>query len=250
VDTWKFYDITHREHTLLNPMSLEKLDRLIRLLRLAPGTRVVDIASGKGEFLFRLAEAYGTAGTGVDISPFFVATAREKLAGRAPDAEIEFVEMDGAKFQPDAWESFGMASCLGASWIFKGHRSTLEALVRMTVPGGWVVAGEPYWRKEPSADYLATSGESRDMFGTHEENVATGEALGLTLAYTIVSSTDDWDVYEGLQWFAVDAYAREHPDDPDLAEVVERIAKGRDVFLRWGRETLGWAIYAFRRPAG
>ena len=35
-----------------------------------------------------------------------------------------------------------------------------------------------------------------------------------------------------------------------LAELVERVNKARAAYLRWGRDTLGWAIYLFRlRPA-
>ena len=61
-----------------------------------------------------------------------------------------------------------------------------------------------------------------------------------------MSSKDDWDRYEGLQWFATAEYASTHPDDPDLPEVVERVRKAREAYLRWGRDTLGWAIYMFR----
>ncbi len=67
MDMWKFYDITHREHVVCNPTTEEKLARLVELLRLPTGAEVVDIASGKGEFLIRLAEAYGVRGTGVDL---------------------------------------------------------------------------------------------------------------------------------------------------------------------------------------
>lgn len=58
MDTWKFYDITHREHVVCNPTSNDKLARLVGLLRLPAEARVVDIACGKGEFLIHLAEAY------------------------------------------------------------------------------------------------------------------------------------------------------------------------------------------------
>jgi hypothetical protein len=47
MDMWKFFDITHREQILCNPMSLEKLEQLITLLPLKPGARVLDIATGK-----------------------------------------------------------------------------------------------------------------------------------------------------------------------------------------------------------
>ena len=72
MDTWKFYDITHRGHVVCNPTSEEKLARLVDLVQLPTAARVVDIACGKGEFLIRLVEAYGVRGVGVDLSPFFL----------------------------------------------------------------------------------------------------------------------------------------------------------------------------------
>jgi hypothetical protein len=70
VDLWKFFDITHREHVICNPMSVERFEDLIALLRLSPGDRVLEIATGKGEFILRLAERYRAGGVGVDLSPY------------------------------------------------------------------------------------------------------------------------------------------------------------------------------------
>ncbi len=251
MESWKFYDITHREHVVCNPTNEEKVARLVALLRLQRGARVVDIACGKGELLLRLAEAYGIRGTGVDLSPFFVADARRRLLARAPGAEVEFLEMNGSDFRPEAPNRFDVAACLGASWVFGGHAKTLDALAGMVAPGGWVIAGEPFWRQEPPAEYLAASGLSQDAFGTHAGNAEAGERRGLELVHTLVSSQDDWDLYEGLQWYASAEYARSHPDDPDLPELVERVAQDKEAYLRWGRDSLGWAIYLFRhRPPG
>jgi len=246
MDTWKFYDITHREHVVCNPTNEEKLTRLVDLLRLPTNAQVVDIACGKGEFLIRLAEAYGIGGVGIDISPFFVADAERRLEARASGVDITFTQMNGADFRPDQAHSFDLASCIGASWVFGGHANTLEALIRMVKPGGWVIVGEPHWLQEPAADYLEASGISREDFGSHFSNAEAGVRRGLDLVHAIVSSNDDWDRYEGLQWYATAEYARTHPDDPDLAEVVERVEKARTTYLRWGRNTLGWAIYMFR----
>ena len=110
-----------------------------------------------------------------------------------------------------------------------------------------MIVGEPYWRHEPSVDYLEASGCGRQDFGSHSSNAEAGEQRGTELVHTIVSSKDDWDRYEGLQWYATAEYARTHPDDPDLAALVERVEKAKATYLRWGRDTLGWAIYMFRR---
>ena len=247
MDMWKFYDITHREQVVCNPMNEEKLNRLVDLLRLPEGAHVADIACGKGEFLIRLAEAYGIRGIGVDLSPFFTAAAKSRLEDRVPDAHVIFREMDGADFKPDRPNSLALASCLGASWVFGGHAATLEALSTMVEPGGWVVVGEPYWRRDPPAAYLEFSGVGRNDFATHSENVEAGESRDLELVHTFVSSQDDWDTYEGLQWYSAAEYARSHKDDPDLPDLIGQVTREKKTYLRWGRDTLGWAIYVFRK---
>jgi len=113
---------------------------------------VVDIACGKGEFLIRLAEAYQVRGVGVDLSPFFIAEAERRLRARVPWAGITFTQMDGADFKPDKPNSLTLASCIGASWVFGGHARTLDVLVGMVEPDGWVVVGEPRgkWPRRPT----------------------------------------------------------------------------------------------------
>jgi ubiquinone/menaquinone biosynthesis C-methylase UbiE len=247
MDIWKFYSVTHAYHVVCNPMSTAKLDELIGLLGLNPGATVLDIACGKAEMLTRLAERYEVSGVGVDISPYFVEDAKQKLQERVPVAQIKILNMDGANYSPD--QPFDLAMCIGASWVYQGHRGTLRALKAMTKPGGLVLVGEPFWLKEPDEAYLAAENHTRDMFGTHYENVLVGEDEGLFPLYTMVSNQDDWDRYETLQWYAAERYARDNPDDPDIQEILVREAHERTNYLRWGRDTLGWALYLFRKVA-
>jgi SAM-dependent methyltransferase len=228
-------------------MSIEKFERLIGLISLKPSARVLEIATGKGEFIIRLAERYGIEGVGIDLSPYCIADATRKHQERVPDAKLSFLEMDGADYEPEQPESFDLVACIGASWIFDGHRGTLKALKAMAAQGGWVVVGEPYWRREPEEAYLEAIGAGRTTSGTHHENVKIGQEQGLELVYTLVSSQDDWDHYEGLQWYAAEEWASGHPQDPDCEEVLRRVRAGKAEYLMWGRETLGWAIYVFKR---
>jgi len=247
MDIWKFYDVTHRYHEVWNPTSRAKLDELIGLLRLNPGSAVLDIACGKGELLTRLAERYEISGIGVDISPYCVTDAEQKLRERVPRAQIQILNMDGADYSPD--QLFDLATCIGASWVYKGHRGTLSALKTMTKPDALILVGEPFWLKDPDDAYLVAENLTRDMFDTHYENVLVGEDEGLFPLYTMVSSQDDWDRYETLQWYAAEKYARDNPDDPDVSEILTRVAHGRTNYLHWGRDTLGWAMYLFRKPS-
>ena len=247
MNTWRYFDITHRHHAICNPSSIEKLDELAALLRLDRTSRVLDIACGKGELLVRLAERYGAHGVGVDLSPYHFADARAKLAERAPDATIELIEMNGADYRPPDDTLFDCTFCLGASWIWGGYDGTLAALASMTAPGGWVVSGEPFWKRAPDAEYLAALGAARATFDTHAGNALAGPRHGLELAHAIVSSDDEWDRYEGLQWYAAGEWAEENPDDPDREALLARVHASRDAYLRWGRDTLGWAIYLFKK---
>ena len=63
MDMWKYFGITHTDHTVMNPMSLAKTKELIDLLRLLDGGRVLDVACGKAEFLCLVAERYEVTGT-------------------------------------------------------------------------------------------------------------------------------------------------------------------------------------------
>ena len=245
MDMWKYYDITHRNHMICNPTSEAKLSELMDLVLLDRGRQVVDVACGKGEFLIRLAEKYGVRGLGIDRSPYYLEEARRRHATGGGD--VTFLEIDGADFTPDTADCFQMASCLGASFVFGGYRQTLERLASMVEDGGWVVSGEPYWRREPVSEYLEVLQCTRNDIGTHLENVRTGEGLGLDLTYTIVSSKDDFDRYEALQWYATDTYKRTHPEDADVPALLNQLTAYRDAYLQWGRDTLGWAIYVFRR---
>jgi SAM-dependent methyltransferase len=229
-------------------MSLEKIEQLITLLTLKPGARVLDIATGKGEFIIRLVERHRQiTGTGVELSPYHIADARKKHQERVPDVKLNLLEMDGAKYVPETFESFDLAACIGASWIYGGHRGTLSELMKMAAPGGWIIVGEPYFRHEPEKEYLEAIGIARNDFGTHYQNAEVGRELGLDLVYTLVSSQDDWDRYEGLQWYAAETWAMDHPADPDVESVLKRAREGKRAYLKWGRETLGWAIYLFRK---
>ena len=245
MDMWKYYDITHRNHIICNPTSEAKLSELMDLVLLDRGRQVVDVACGKGEFLIRLAGKYGVRGLGIDRSPYYLEEARRRHATGGGD--VTFLEIDGADYRPDAADCFQMASCLGASFVFGGYRQTLERLASMVEDGGWVVSGEPYWRQEPVSEYLEVLHCTRNDIGTHLENVRTGEGLGLDLTYTIVSSKDDFDRYEALQWNAADMYKRTHPEDEDVPSLLKQLTAYRDAYLQWGRDTLGWAIYVFRR---
>ncbi|MHC4953294.1 MAG: SAM-dependent methyltransferase [Planctomycetota bacterium] len=246
MDKWLYYDATHAGHVFCNPTDEATVDELGRVIGLAPGQRVLDIACGHAEFLVRWAEQHGIAGVGVDLSKYAFARAEERRSTRVPDADIRLVNQDAFTFVTD--EQFDVAMCIGASWIWNGWAMTLAAVRAFTRPGGIVVTGEPFWKGEPPPEYLEAEGLQRDQYPTltayHEHAVKSG----LRLLWMTESSQSAWDRYETLQGANLDRFAREQPDHPDLDEIRRRRAKIDEIYFRWSREHCGFAIWAFRNP--
>ncbi len=247
MDFWKLMDVIHKRQLIMNPMRSSKLDRFCELLDLPQGGRVLDVGCGKGEFLLRLNKLYDISGIGIDKSPFCVSDCKANKEERAPDADIEYLLMDAADYKTE--EQFDLTCCMGASWIYGGIKGTLEALNKMTKPGGIIIAGEPYWLKEPSPEYLKADEMERSTFHTHMENVLMGDEFGLKCGYTLASDHEDWDHYETLHWWSAAEYVDANPDDPDNKEILENAKKYRAIYLKWGRDTMNWCLYVYRKPA-
>lgn len=205
---------------------------------------------GKAEALIRIAEGHNIQGVGVDLSPDFIKDARSEAARRVqPPATLEFFEMRGEDFKSD--ELFDVVLCLGASWIYGGLKGTLESLQRFVKPHGLLVVGEPYWLKTPDPEHihlLEEGGMELDGECTHAENVAMGVASGLAPIFTLVSTQADWDNYEWHRFRAAELYALENPTDPDVPALLKRARLTRDLYLKFGRDSVGWAIYLFVKP--
>jgi SAM-dependent methyltransferase len=237
-----YYAVAERDHDLQNPTSPEKIRHLGELLRLDADTRVLDIACGKAGPALVLSETFGCSIVGVERAPEFVAAARERIADSSAADRIEIVEADAAAF-PLEDESWDVALCLGASFVFGGLDATLAALAPAVREGGFVAVGEPYWREWPLPREIADD----EGFVTLPDTVARFEAAGLAPTGLLASSDDDWDRYESLHWRALEEWLDEHPDDPDAAEIRARHRSARDQYLRFQRALLGWAIVVGRR---
>jgi cyclopropane-fatty-acyl-phospholipid synthase len=86
--------------TTLEQAQRNKIDHVIRKIRLGPGERYVDIGCGFGGFMFRAWETVGALGTGVNTTTEQVAwlraeIARRGLADRLSVREADFRDVDG-----------------------------------------------------------------------------------------------------------------------------------------------------------
>ena len=239
----RYFVVAETLHELQNPTSPEKLVLLGERLGLGPGSRVLDIASGRGGPALVLAETFGCSIRGVEITPNFHAVAVERAEAAGVAERLVFELGDGAAATLEL-EAYDAALCLGASFVYGSLADTVEALVPAVRPGGHVVVGEPYWRRLPLPDDYP---DRREPWTTLEGTVTVFETSGLRVVSVIASSEDDWDRYETLHWQAVESWLAANPDDPDAVEIRARHERHKRTYLRHGRELLGWAIFVGRK---
>jgi cyclopropane fatty-acyl-phospholipid synthase-like methyltransferase len=165
----RYYVVAERDHEIQNPTSAEKLRLLGERLRLGPGSRVLDVASGRGGPALLLAREFGCSVEGVEIAPEFHAAAVERVAA-AGLADLVTYRLGDASHEAFPAASYDAALCIGASFVWGSLAGTLDALEPVVGPGGHVVVGEPFWRRLPLPDDYE---DRNDPFTTLEGTVAS-----------------------------------------------------------------------------
>jgi SAM-dependent methyltransferase len=232
------------------PVSEAKMVRCIKTLELLPGRRVLDVGCGCGEVLIRLHERYQIQGTGIDTSPEYLAEARKRAAGRVSDASVRFIKADAREYRVEP-DSLNLAVCMGATHAFglggDAYRNAIEQMAPLVVPGGLLLVADGCLKQPAPPEYRKLLGETMPDKMTHAANVATGKELGLIPLAAWTSSDDEWDEFEWTYQRIIERAAAERPDDRDVAAKLQRRRDWMDAYLRWGRDTLGYGIYLFKR---
>lgn len=244
----RFTTIAHARHRVLSPLSEERIAWLLTTLDaagLSPNPRVVDIGCGKAELALRIAERFLGSATGVDPNTAFLAEAHERAAQLGLNGRFQAVESTAAQAHLPQ-RAFDLACCIGSTHAFGGFVETIEGLKRLVVPHGLVLIGDGYWRKPPDAAYLAFLGTTEAEFVTHGESQARVSSRGVSLIASWESSHDEWDAYEDLYAGSMGAYLDAHPNDADNRAFRERIDAWRAMYLKRGRDTLGFGFYLGR----
>lgn len=234
MDFRRYYSIVEATHTIQNPTSPHKMDRLIDVLQLTNHHHVLDIGCGKGWLLTRMAERCGIRGTGIEINPWFctAAHARAHMAGVAE--RVSIIESD-ARHIPLADAQYDAAVCIGASFALGDLHTCVTTLRRVVKPGGYIAVGDIYryehvptierWRTVPSLPELVDQ-----VRGPHEP------------IELITASVEEFDMYYSRQWRAAQQWQASNMDDPDYADFCQRVAEQRDDYLHYERPYIGWAI--------
>lgn len=241
----RFHEITHAEHRILNPFTDAKLMLLGEVSRVGPGTRILDLACGKGEMLCRWAAVYGSSGHGVDLSEVFVAAARDRAAELAVTDRVSFEHGDASAYvaQP---QSYDIACCLGATGIAGGLAGMIELLRPSVRPDGLLLIGEPYWTDDPPESIYEVMGVRREEFGSLSGTLDRLRAADVQLVEMVLADGDSWDRYAAAQWWTTERWLAANPDDPDASALREVFERWQRIHLTYQRRYLGWGVFVCR----
>jgi SAM-dependent methyltransferase len=241
----RFHEIAEASHRILNPFTDGKLALLGAIAEVGEGTRILDLACGKGEMICTWAARHGARGIGVDLSAVFLHAAAERAEQLGVADRISLVEADASTYAADP-AVFDVVACLGATWIGGGLAGTLDLLRPAVRPGGLILVGEPYWIDPPPDEAPVALGLAPGDFVSLAATHDRLEAAGMELVEMVLADGDSWDRYEASQWRTIDAWLAANPDDPDHAAMRNFLDSNRRAYLTWGRRYLGWGVFVLR----
>lgn len=247
-DPHKSVQIAYEAMGFCNPLSAATLDRTLAWARLKPGLRTIDVGCGNAAMAIHLAEQYGLAVDALERSPAVSEIAERRLKGRGRPGKVTLHTVESGKFLKAA-KPYDLVVSVGSSGVVSGPpepHAVMAALKQSVKRGGMLLWGDPYWKADPDPNFVAMLGPYA-AYKSHQGNIEAGEAAGLQLWYAGISPDYEWDDCAFSMYAAAKAWLADHPDDPQASDVRARMEMQRMAYMKFGRHTLGFGLYLFRR---
>lgn len=244
MDIPRLFTITESAHRIHNPFTAEKLATLGAVLRLKPGTRILDLGSGSGEMLCTWARDYGITGVGVDMSRLFSVQAKRRARELGVTERVTFIHGDATGYVSE--DKIDVAACVGATWIGGGVAGTIDLLAKSLCDGGMILIGEPYWLRVPPTEDVARGccANAVSDFLTLPELLASFGGLGYDVVEMVLADREGWDRYEAAKWLTMRRWLEANPGDDFAEEVRARLTLEPTRYATYTRNSLGWGVFA------
>ena len=241
----RHHEIAEAGHRILNPFTEAKLRLLGEVAGVVAGSRVLDLACGKGEMLCRWAEWFGSSGIGVDLSPVFLGAA----VARAAELGV-----GNAVHVPPG-------RCGGPTSPTRARSTSPRASARRGSAAAWPAPSSCCGRRSGEADGSSSASRtgsshrrtrrSRRAGSRPTSSCPSGHARpvrgrGSRLRRDGARRRRHLGPLRAAQWRTIAAWLDANPGDADHDAMRTFLDDGRRTYLRWGRRYLGWGVFVTR----
>jgi SAM-dependent methyltransferase len=153
LDPYKFMATIGKR--VIHPGGRSSTEALLERAQIASSDHVLDVGCGVGTTAIEIARRYGATVTAADTSPLMLERARANVraTGTARQVWVDAADILRLPY-PDA--SFDVVIAEAVTMFVDREQAAAE-LVRVTKPGGRILATEFYWREPPTP-------EAREIF--------------------------------------------------------------------------------------
>jgi len=139
--------------TVIHPGGLKATRMLVESLGITSGSRVIDIACGKGSSAIYLAQNWGCSVVGVDIAEDLIQVARDTARQKGLNGKVTF-QVGNAMDLPFQDNSFDVALSQAMLVLVEDKVRTIKEAHRVLKVGGKAGWLELSWKQEIDADFL------------------------------------------------------------------------------------------------
>jgi SAM-dependent methyltransferase len=225
------------------PLSLPHAELLLDRLEIPEDGSILDLGCGWGELLIRAVQAPGSAtvtGTGVDNYPGDIDRARRAAAAHGLGDRVRFTDGSAVGWS----ESADRVICIGASHIWGGSEAALTALAQNVSPGGRLLFGDGFWKRDPSEAAVAIFGHEVVDLG---DLVRLAHVAGWDVLHLSEADQLEWDDFESTWRAGRHRWLAEHPSDARAPQLRETLRGSVQEYLDVYRGVLGFCYLVLRR---
>jgi SAM-dependent methyltransferase len=231
----------------MTPAAAETVDMVSKTCKPTADSRILDVASGKGEAACVLSERHGSRVLCVDVYWPFLRHALSKVRQRGLQHRISLVCGEGG-YLPVPSSSFDVVCCIGGPSIV-GIERCLGELSRVVRGGGWVVVSDIVWRAKPHGPLGPEWGSVADIEPrlSEDEYAAAMRASGLEVTAVVVHDERYWEAYLRPVLEVIEHTRQSSQDDPEALAWAGEMETNIEVERRAVAEYLDYATIVARK---